>query len=251
MSNTTRMREAWGPPCNTAEMVTRWLVSGTRLTYRRECQQAFSALAYCILAADYVLRPAECGAYNCRKITGGTGYSLHAYGIACDLNWNTNPYTNKLVTDMPPGLRRDILRIRTRGRMPVFVWGGDWDSRRETPHKYYDAMHWELAVTPSELAVGIDWDTVTVPGMPLHRPALWPVCQIGDRHPVVEMAQRKLGLFGAATDGIFGPKTEAAVKAYQARRKLKPDGVVAAGTWTSLLHALVSDPLVSPVKLGG
>jgi len=250
MSNTARMREAWGPPCDTSLMVVRWLVNGVRLQYRRECQQAFSALAYCLLAYEYMLRPAECGAFNCRRITGGSGYSLHAYGVALDLNWNTNPYTNKLVTDMPPGLRREILRIRTLQGRPVFVWGGDWDNVASTPHGHYDAMHWEIAATPEELRAGIDWDTVILPSMTANRPALWPVCQLGDRHPVVGVAQRKLGLVGTQADGIFGPATEAAVRAHQERMKLKPDGVVAAGTWTSLLHLLPGDPRVSPVKLG-
>jgi hypothetical protein len=49
------------------------------------------------------------GAYNCRAITGGTDYSLHAYGIAGDFWWDLNPYGSTLVTNMPQGMVDEIL----------------------------------------------------------------------------------------------------------------------------------------------
>jgi peptidoglycan hydrolase-like protein with peptidoglycan-binding domain len=39
-----------------------------------------------------------------------------------------------------------------------------------------------------------------------------------------------------ATDGIFGPKTEAAVRAWQETQQLGVDGIVGPKTWTSLLE---------------
>ncbi|WP_197468190.1 peptidoglycan-binding domain-containing protein, partial [Fictibacillus phosphorivorans] len=39
---------------------------------------------------------------------------------------------------------------------------------------------------------------------------------------------------GVEADGIFGSKTEAAVKAYQKRKKLKQDGIVGPATWEKL-----------------
>lgn len=106
---------------------------------------------------------------NCRKITGGTGYSLHAYdpgesftfwsgvrinsAIATDVNSLANPYGPRLVTDMPREMINDILAIRTIDGLQVFKWGGYYSKNK-------DAMHFEIQVSPEELARGIDWSTV-------------------------------------------------------------------------------------------
>lgn len=49
----------------------------------------------------------------------------------------------------------------------------------------------------------------------------------------VKVLQKLLG--GLPVGGAFGAKTEAAVKAYQKKKKLTPDGVVGPKTWDSLL----------------
>jgi len=246
MRTTSQMRAAWEPPCNRSAIVRRAFVSGVFLEYHRATQEAWSALAYVFLAHGYNLRPAECGAYNCRKITGGSGHSLHAYGIAADFNWNTNPYSTQLITDMPPPMRKDVARIRTKGGVQIFRSGADWDDDPDTPHGHYDAMHYEINCTPEELAAGIDWSTVARPAMHPERAATWPVCQRGDRHPAVAMLQRMLSI---EADSIFGAGTEAVVVAFQASRKLKADGLVGVGTWTALLAKLPPNPAHSPVKL--
>lgn len=65
-----------------------------------------------------------------------------------------------------------------------------------------------------------------------------PVLQRGSRRPAVEELQLKLNAAGAnprlAVDGIFGPKTEAAVIAFQEANSLTNDGIVGAGTWAAL-----------------
>jgi hypothetical protein len=98
--------------------------------------------------------PADTGAYNCRQITGGTNYSLHAYGIAVDLNWSTNPYGRTLVTDMPIGMIEAIEGIRTAGGVQVWRWGGRYSNNK-------DAMHFEVVASPAELARGIQSQTTT------------------------------------------------------------------------------------------
>lgn len=59
----------------------------------------------------------------------------------------------------------------------------------------------------------------------------------GDKGPDVKEIQQKLktlGLYDAPADGDFGPKTEMAVKAFQADNNLLVDGIVGPQTWNLL-----------------
>jgi len=58
-----------------------------------------------------------------------------------------------------------------------------------------------------------------------------PLLKLGSRGGSVHELQEKLGI---AADGIFGPATEAAVKALQSRKGLSPDGIVGPRTWEAL-----------------
>lgn len=53
----------------------------------------------------------------------------------------------------------------------------------------------------------------------------------GSKGKYVEMVQKVVGV---KVDGVFGPKTEAAVKAYQRRHGLKADGIVGPKTWNAM-----------------
>ncbi len=55
--------------------------------------------------------------------------------------------------------------------------------------------------------------------------------RVGSRGPAVVRLQRKLGV---ATDGIFGPRTRAAVRSYQKRHGLVVDGIVGPQTRSAL-----------------
>lgn len=154
MLTTQQARDAWGPPCKGARSTVRLFGEGS-VSVRTEIVAAVDALDQCLRAHDYRTRKDDTGAYNCRKITGGTGYSLHAYGIALDLNWGTNPYGPDVVTDMPPEMVAAIKAIRTVNGQQVWRWGGDYSGNK-------DAMHFEVVCTPAALATGID--PTTVPG---------------------------------------------------------------------------------------
>src|SRR5690242_14288932 len=142
---------------------------------------AWRALASVMQSHAYQIRPSDTDSYNCRQITGGTGRSLHAYGIALDVNWMTNPYRPtpdrrkvrfsdkptqaerardvKLQiadTDMTPEMIADVLAIKTAGGKRVFEWGGNWSTVKDT-------MHFELDVAPDDLGTGIDWSSVRRP----------------------------------------------------------------------------------------
>lgn len=65
----------------------------------------------------------------------------------------------------------------------------------------------------------------------------WPVVKPGDQNQVVRTLQHLLTYHGAELDpdGVFGEKTEAAVKAFQAGNGLTDDGVVGPSTWPALV----------------
>ena len=62
-----------------------------------------------------------------------------------------------------------------------------------------------------------------------------PTLRRGSKGDDVRTVQRALGFSGADVDGDFGPKTEAAVRAFQASEGLGVDGVVGKNTWAALL----------------
>ncbi len=69
-------------------------------------------------------------------------------------------------------------------------------------------------------------------GLPLH---------LGSSGDLVAHVQRALGL---TADGVFGPQTDSAVRAYQARAGLAVDGVVGPITWASLFEKQASTAAV-------
>lgn len=150
MTVTTQdMRNDWAPPCATSRMVTiPFGVHGARITVDRRVVPLAMAFAAICAKHGYAIRPGVTGAYNCRPITGGSGYSLHAYGTTWDVNWDRNPYGPNLVTDMPPAMIREIEALRTGNGKQALRWGGRYSSVK-------DAMHFETIVTPADLATGI------------------------------------------------------------------------------------------------
>ena len=86
-------------------------------------------------------------AFNCRPITGSaTGFSVHSYGRAIDVNTLENPYV-KGTTVLPPAGEAFTNRANVRPGMirhgdPVwraftahgFDWGGDWKSLKDYQH---------------------------------------------------------------------------------------------------------------------
>mgnify|MGYP006053707913 FL=1 len=152
MRSTAELRILWAPAC-TAPFARLNLYGEGVVTVDVLIVDAVKALNAVLIDWDYRTRR-DTGAYNCRPITGGTNYSLHAYGIAVDLNWSTNPYGHHLITDMPIGMIEDIEGIRTAGGVQVWRWGGRYSNNK-------DAMHFEVVASPAELARGIQSQTTT------------------------------------------------------------------------------------------
>jgi hypothetical protein len=53
--------------------------------------------------------------------------STHSWGIAFDINWNSNPFSTKLITDIPAAF---VEEFKKRG----WNWGGDWRSKKDPMH---------------------------------------------------------------------------------------------------------------------
>lgn len=86
-------------------------------------------------------------AFNCRAVTGGTGWSEHAYGRAIDLNPIQNPYVTRGGTVLPPSAEPWADRsVRVPGMIhpggPVvrafaaigWSWGGSWTTTKDYQH---------------------------------------------------------------------------------------------------------------------
>jgi len=65
----------------------------------------------------------------------------------------------------------------------------------------------------------------------------WPVVQNGSQgHPIrtLQLLLRARG-HNLTVDGMFGPATEAAVKAFQTSKGMTADGIMSAQTWSTLI----------------
>lgn len=179
-----RQRLAWRDYESNESNMARFAFGPIDILVARPTVDAWRALAAVLNSHRYTVRDIE--SYNDRQITGGADRSLHAYGIAIDINWAANPYKETpdgrrvefsdketqsqrgqdvkfglADTDMSREMIADALAIKTNGGKAVFAWGGNWISVK-------DAMHFEIDVTPEELASGIDWKTVRgLPGASL------------------------------------------------------------------------------------
>lgn len=158
--------DTWGTPCR-SQMMKRVTLGRATITVDQRIQEAVEALGAVFKTWRYDVRPGypegDTGAYNCRRQRHDPNapHSVHAWGGAVDVNWQTNPAGKTLRTDMKRGMVDDVLRIKTRSGQQVWRWGGDWDSDGDSSdHSYVDAMHYEVYATPGELASGIDWSTV-------------------------------------------------------------------------------------------
>lgn len=227
----------WGAPC-TGARVTVVLAGGARVSVRAELAELVGLIMRANEAQGYAYRPADTGAYNCRKISGSSSWSWHAWAIAVDSNWQTNPYTSPLRTDRP---------VWERNRWNRFGFAGGWDY---TGSK--DAMHSEFMGTPAQaaqlLAIAraelgpIIGGQVPVPA-PIPAPGgiVWEprndaplgtrILQVGRVGTDVGFVQRWHGI---GVDDYYGSATEGKVRATQQRNGLTVDGVVGPQTWAAM-----------------
>ena len=187
--STSTLRVWWHPPC-TGPWVRVSLHGSGVVSVRPAWVEAMKALNMVLVAYDYKTRKADTGCYNCRPITGGTAHSLHSYALPPDINWQSNPYGRRLVTDMrnygDGKMPEAICAIRTNNGKPVFAWGGFYTTNK-------DAMHYDPQCSPSDIATGINYATVKG-AKQQPTPTVKRVYQLGDQGEAVKFAQALLNL---------------------------------------------------------
>ncbi len=157
MRTTAEIRAAWGStPCR-PRLVDFTFWTGVPIPIDARTLEANRALDQVFRNWNYRPKGGQTFGYSCRRIAGSSNWSLHAWAIADDINSITNPYTSRLITDMPRDMVEAALAIRTKGGHEVWGWGGNFRGSK-------DAMHYEVVASPAELATGIDWATVRRPG---------------------------------------------------------------------------------------
>lgn len=238
--------KGWGQPC-TAPRATVQL-SAARVTVDARIAELTGLLMRACEARGYLFRAVDTGAYNCRKISGTTTWSNHAWAIAVDVNWQSNPYTSKAgATDIPEWMHNLWNRFG-------FAWGGDYTGGR------MDYMHFEFMGTPQQAiqalelaraelsAVGAPVGTPAPVPTPAPAPApatQWFDIQVGGvtslwaRGTQVSQDQRDLIESGfpvgsAGADGAAGPDTIEAIKLAQYALRVVADGAMGSVTRTAL-----------------
>jgi hypothetical protein len=169
--STRQLRQAWADDrCRDDRMVSVRIL-GRSTPANRRTVEAWAALDRVLRQTSYETK--SVWVYNCRDIAGTTSPSLHSYGLAVDIDpkWNPNRRTpdRRLVRFSTGATQQDRLAdvrrgsadtvfttdqvaaveaIRTVDGHQVFTWGGRWATTKDT-------MHFQLNVTPEELARGI------------------------------------------------------------------------------------------------
>lgn len=103
---------------------------GRNLTLNRSVGNRFVGFLNALAGTGYKI--GSIGTYANRNIAGSSTKSLHAYGLAMDINPGTNPVSyGHVVTNLPRGVGRLAAKYG-------LVWGGNWNGPK------YDAMHFSV-----------------------------------------------------------------------------------------------------------
>jgi hypothetical protein len=192
----------------------------------RDVADAFRALEQALLGSGYVPTSGGfIGSYNCRKISGTSNWSLHAYAIAIDVEWNYNPHLKKTNPDMAwvyarckftPANYAAVLRIKNTQGTTMFRWLGPVNA---------DTMHWEIDVPPDKCKV--DWNTVPGDGGTEEQ-----MLSQGDKGRSVTHYQERILAWNSAAlpkfkaDGDYGSETVEWVGKFQANRQIDGTGSI-------------------------
>lgn len=225
-----------GVPASLLAVVT--VPGGVRIVVRKELAELV-ALNYQIADKKYGRQFTRgwTGGYENRAITGTRTPSNHSKGKAIDNDAQDNPMSSSFVTNLPTGLVADW-------ESTGWYWGGRYTGKADT-------MHFEYCYSPGDvpghvararqILANLNPPKQTAVAVPEGGPSYPGLLQRGSKGDAVRTMQARLVLhlvngYGKtiATDGDFGPGTEAAVRWFQSARSLGTDGIVGPTTWRSL-----------------
>jgi hypothetical protein len=133
--------KGWGAACSAARATVR--LTEASVTVDARIAELVGLVMRACEARGYHFRKADTGAYNCRKIAGTNTWSNHAWALAVDVNWRSNPYTTIANdTDIPDWMHNLWNRYG-------FAWGGDYTGGKR------DFMHFEFMGTPQQAQLGL------------------------------------------------------------------------------------------------
>jgi hypothetical protein len=202
---------------------------GVTLYVRREIAQLVATLLEATEKKHrYDVRAGQSWGFACRPIDGTRTPSNHSWGLAVDLNSRANPRAEDLRTDLPPAV---VAMWWACG----FFWGG-WYRRRP------DAMHFEYVRRPTDVAADLAAARRHLNGARTAPAFVPPPLRLTDprtRGDRVRFVQGRLNANGAApplaVDGVWGPRTDAALRQFQRRRRLAVDGIYGPRTHAALI----------------
>jgi hypothetical protein len=225
---TSPVSRGWGDPCREGILVVVKFAPRPRdgYTFSRQFRAELSPLLKYLVDATHELgapsgfefrRNAELGGgfstYNCREIKGGsTQQSWHSWPVAADINSAGNPL---ILGDDPDFVSRQPPWMVDLWESAGWYWGGRYTGGR------IDAMHFEYLRSPADVAADLvnaraAYDRIKAE---LNGAAPLKDVQVNGEGTVtpeqVMLLQRFLNENGAnpqlIVDGVFGPKTEAAL----------------------------------------
>ena len=168
----TELRTGWAEYLAQPEkMVWVDLGAGTRVQVNTGCSFIWEYFGLALKNSGYFMENKICYGYCNRQNTNNkANKSMHAYGIAVDINSTYNPNIHRngtprfssstnqsqrqkdvvakvADTDFTPEIIESIRKLTTPNGYRVFSWGGDWGHV-----KVIDSMHFELACIPTDIA---------------------------------------------------------------------------------------------------
>lgn len=167
----------------------------------------------------------DLGCRAIRPIRGGTVWSAHAFGAAQDMSYRTGPSRDVIEAEVIPFLIEHhaalgIQRIHDYQARRYWQAARGWTNR--PPGGVNDHLHIETTAEAWDDGRSVEERIGTTGPIPT-APKPWRTVKLGSKGEAVKRVQ---AIVGATIDGQFGPRTEAAVKSYQAKHKLVADGIV-------------------------
>jgi hypothetical protein len=220
--------KGWGGHC-TGAMSGVLLSNGVKGTCRAEIAALSTLVMNECIRRGYNIRQSDTGCFNCRKIAGTDTWSNHAWALAWDINWQSNPYTSGTQHDIPDWMAKLFNRYG-------FAWGGDYTGGKR------DYMHMEFMGSPAQAAAAtaLAWRELggaggggssgggTSSGGAVAGDG---ILEEGDSGESVRTLQRVMkawypkDLGYVEVDGEFGPNTKRAVTFVQTKLGVTADGV--------------------------